>query len=93
MLSAEPINLKNVKKEEIDKEILRIGIVAELDAISFYEQLAASTKNMSIRKILADIIKEEKTHMGEFQAWLLELDKQQKQELEEGKREVGELLK
>jgi len=92
MLSAEPINLKNVKKEEIDKEILRLGIIAELDAVSLYEQLAAMARTSGIKKVLAQIAKEEKTHVGEFHTLLLALDKEQKQEMEEGKREVTELL-
>jgi rubrerythrin len=33
-----------VKKEDLDKEILRAGIIAELDAINLYEQMAALAK-------------------------------------------------
>ena len=91
MLSAMPINLENVRKEEIDKEILRIGMIAELDAVSLYEQLAAKTNNEIIRKVLMDIAKEEKTHVGEFQALLLKLDKEQETELRKGKEEVEEM--
>lgn len=93
MLSRIPIDLERIKKEDIDKEILRAGIIAELDAINLYEQMAAMTGREDIRKILLDIAKEEKTHVGEFQALLLELDKEQKRELEEGGEEVRELLK
>lgn len=91
MLSKEPINLDELSKEEIDKEILRLGMIAELDAVSLYEQLAAKTKNKKIKTVLLDIAKEEKTHAGEFQTLLLELDKEQVEELEEGKKEVEEL--
>lgn len=91
MLSKIPINLEKMKKEDLDKEILRVGIIAELDAVSLYEQMAAMTENENIREILLDIAKEEKTHMGEFQALLLKEDKEQEKELEEGKKEVGEL--
>jgi len=91
MLSNIPINLEKVKKENLDKEILRVGIIAELDAVSLYEQLAAMTENENIKKILMDIAKEEKTHMGEFQTLLLKEDKEQVKELEEGKKEVDEL--
>lgn len=91
MLSTSPINLDKVPESEIEKEILRLGMVAELDAVSLYEQLAAKSKNKKIKAILLDIAKEEKTHVGEFQALLLELDKEQVQELEEGKKEVEEL--
>jgi len=91
MLSKIPINLDKVKKENLDKEILRVGIIAELDAVNLYEQLAAMTENKNIKEILLDIAKEEKTHMGEFQALLLKEDKEQEKELEEGKKEVEEL--
>ncbi|TSC94164.1 MAG: Ferritin di-iron-carboxylate protein [Parcubacteria group bacterium Licking1014_1] len=91
MLSQIPVDLKKVGKEEIDKEILRAGIIAELDAVSLYEQLAASTDSEDIKKILLDIAKEEKTHVGEFQTLLLKLDKEQLEELEKGKEEAEEL--
>lgn len=90
MLSKEPINFEKVKKENVDKEILRLGMIAELDAVNLYEQLAATTENENMRKMLLDIAKEEKTHMGEFQALLLKLDKEQVEELEEGRKEVEE---
>jgi rubrerythrin len=92
MLSQLPVDLSKVKKEDIDREILRAGIIAELDAINFYEQMAALTENGDIRKVLLDIAKEEKTHMGEFQAILLKNDDEQKEELKEGEEEVEELL-
>ncbi|MEE8167544.1 MAG: demethoxyubiquinone hydroxylase family protein [Candidatus Hydrothermarchaeales archaeon] len=91
MLSELPINLEKVKKEDLDKEILRVGVIAELDAVSLYEQMAAVTENGNIKKILLDIAKEEKTHMGEFLALLLKEDEEQEKELEEGKKEVDEL--
>ncbi|MFQ6076287.1 MAG: ferritin family protein [Candidatus Bathyarchaeia archaeon] len=91
MLSKIPISLEKMRKEDLDKEILRAGIMAELDAISLYEQMAAMTENNNIKKILLDIAKEEKTHVGEFQALLLREDEEQEKELEEGKKEVEEL--
>lgn len=91
MLSKIPISLEKVKKENLNKEILRAAVIAELDAINLYEQMAAMTENADIKKILLDIAKEEKTHMGEFQTLLLKNDKEQLKELEEGKKEVEEL--
>jgi rubrerythrin len=93
MLSKIPLNLEKIKKEDIDKEILRAGTIAELDAINLYEQMAALTTNKNIRTILLDVAKEEKTHVGEFQALLLEVDKEQELELKKGGKEVEELLK
>ena len=93
MLSRIPIDLEKIKKEDLNKEILRAGIIAELDAINLYEQMAALTTNENIRKILLDVAKEEKTHVGEFQALLLREDKEQERELEEGGKEVKGILK
>ena len=91
MLSQIPINLEKIKKEDLDKEILRVGMIAELDAVSLYEQMVAMTENKNIKEILLDIAKEEKTHMGEFQALLLKEDEEQEKELVKGKKEVDEL--
>ena len=92
MLSQIPIKLENVPKKHVDREILRVAVIAELDAISLYEQLAAATDNKAIKKILLNVAKEEKTHVGEFQTLLLKEDKQQVEELEKGKEEVEEIL-
>jgi rubrerythrin len=92
MLSKIPIDLTKVKKEDLDKEILRAAVIAELDAINLYEQMAGMTDNENIKKILLDVAREEKTHVGEFQTLLLKEDEQQVKELEEGKKEVEEEL-
>jgi len=90
MMSQIPIDLGKVKKEDLDAEILRVGMIAELDAVNLYEQMAAMAQDGNIKKILLDIAKEEKTHIGEFQALLLNRDKEQVKELEEGRKEVKE---
>jgi rubrerythrin len=92
MLSQIPVDFNRVKKEDLNKEILRAAIIAELDAVNLYEQMAALTDNEHIRVVLLDIAKEEKTHVGEFQTMLLRLDQEQVRELEHGKEEVEELL-
>jgi len=91
MLSQLPLNLNKVDRADLDKQIARLGMIAELDAVSLYEQLAASTENIKMKKALLNIAKEEKTHVGEFEALLLELDAEQIRELEQGKREVAEI--
>jgi len=92
MLSKIPIDTGKLRKEDLDKEILRAAIVAELDAINLYEQMADMTRNRNVRKLLLDVAREEKTHVGEFQTLLLKEDPQQQDELEEGKKEVKQLL-
>ena len=91
MLSTIPIDLSKIDKKDIEREILRAGIIAELDAINLYEQMASLTNNEAIKANLLDVAKEEKTHVGEFQALLLQVDSEQADELEHGKREVEEM--
>jgi rubrerythrin len=93
MLSKIPIHLENIDKADIDKEILRAGIIAELDAINLYEQMASLAKKDSIKTMLLDIAREEKTHVGEFQTLLLREDKEQDTELQKGKKEIDDLVK
>ncbi|MCX5717461.1 MAG: rubrerythrin [Nitrospirae bacterium] len=91
MMSNITIDLGKVKKSDLVKEILRVGMIAELDAISLYEQLAAMTDRSDIKKVFIDITREEKTHLGEFQELLLREDKEQGAELKKGKDEVKEI--
>lgn len=91
MLSEIPKDLSKMSQKELDREICRAGMIAELDAVNLYEQLAAMTDNKLIKEVLLDIAKEEKTHIGEFQALLLMEDKEQVKELKAGKAEVDEM--
>ena len=68
MLSQAPPRLDKIKKEDIDKEILKAAIIAALDAVNLYEQMAALTENKHIKKALLDIAREEKTYVEQFQA-------------------------
>jgi rubrerythrin len=40
LLSKIPINLEKIRKEDLNKENLRAAIIAELDAVNLYEQMA-----------------------------------------------------
>jgi rubrerythrin len=50
ILSQIPINLDKGTKGILDKEILRAGIIAELEPINLYKQMVAITENENIRK-------------------------------------------
>jgi rubrerythrin len=91
MLSQIPVDFSKVAQENLDKEILRAAIIAELDAINLYEQMAALTNDAHIKSVLLDIAREEKTHVGEFQTMLLRLDAEQVTEMEHAKKEIKEL--
>jgi len=92
MMSKIPIELKNMEEKDIEKEVLRAAIIAELDAINLYEQMAAMVKDEGIKAVLKDVADEEKTHVGEFITLLLKLDEKQVEEMEKGRKEVEEIL-
>ncbi|MBU1118811.1 rubrerythrin [Patescibacteria group bacterium] len=91
MISQIPYDLNNIPKEDLERQLLRIGLIAEYDAINLYNQMASMTDDPFLKKAFSAIAKEEKEHVGEFEALLLERDKEQEEELEEGKKEVEEL--
>ncbi len=94
MLSENPLTLpkgRKMSEEEMVKAI-RYAIIAELDAINLYTQFAEASTSESVRKVFFDVAKEEKTHVGEFLELLMRLDPQQAKEIEEGRKEVKELL-
>lgn len=91
MLSNIPKKLEGLSPDQIDQEICRAGLIAELDAINLYEQMSALAQDPKLKEMLADIAKEEKTHVGEFQALLLTKDHEQIKELEHGKEELEEM--
>lgn len=92
MLSKIPFLMEKLTEEDIERQILRVGLIAELDAINLYEQLASLTKDEKTKAVFLDIAREEKTHVGEFLTLLLMKDEEQEDELEEGKEEVEELM-
>ena len=92
MLARIPVDLTRLKGDELSRQILRVAISAELDAINLYEQMAALAEDEHVRTVLLEVAREEKTHVGEFLALLKTLDREQERELEAGAREVEELL-
>ena len=69
-------DINKTRPEDIDKEILRAAMIAELDAINVYEQMANLTKNEEIRKILLDVARKEKIHVAMFETVLLQTDRE-----------------
>ena len=92
MLAKYPFELpkgRPLTKTEI-AQALRWAIEAELDAISFYEQLAEGIADERIKSIFLDVAKEEKEHFGEFLAALFEVDEELAKYMKEGFEEVKE---
>lgn len=94
MLAKHPFEVptgRKLSKEEVTYA-LRLSIIAELDAVNLYLQLANAIEDDDVRKVFIDIAREEKTHVGEFLTLLKRLDPEQVAELERGEREVKEIL-
>ncbi|MGB9823692.1 MAG: ferritin family protein [Candidatus Hydrothermia bacterium] len=92
MISKGKQDMNNVEQVKRNTEILRHAIIAELEAINLYEQLASTTDDENVKKVLLDVAHEEKVHVGEFLTMLLKFDKEQVVDLEAGRKEVEELL-
>jgi len=71
-------------------DALRLAIIAELDAISLYLQLAKYVDDERVRRVFEDVAREEKTHFGEFLALLKAYDPALVAELRAGAEEVEE---
>lgn len=87
--------LPNEKSDEkdTDNQILRTVIIAENDAINLYEQMSATAKDPVVRKMLREIAKEEKHHVGEALELLMKHDPEQGPANQEGKEEVEKMIK
>jgi len=70
MMSHMPADLEKIGHTMVDKDILRVGIIAEMDAVTLYEQMAVKAQDKNVKAALLGIAKEEKTHIGEFQRLL-----------------------
>jgi rubrerythrin len=51
-------------------------MIAELDAVNIYEQMANLTKNEEVRQILLDVARKEKIHVAMFETVLLQTDRE-----------------
>lgn len=95
MLSKNPLIIpkdRKFSKEEV-AQALRLAIIAELDAINLYVQLANAVDDEKIKSVFLDVAREEKTHVGEFLTLLELIDSEQVEELKAGRKEVEEILK
>jgi rubrerythrin len=80
------------KGSERDLQILRIAMIAELDAVNLYERLAQLASSPQVTKLMKDVAQEEKVHAGEFETLMEELDPKYEEAEEEGEKEVEDLL-
>lgn len=83
---------KMPKGKDKDITMLRLSMIAELDASNLYERFAALADDERVKALMLDVSKEEKTHAGEFEAVMEHLDPEYEEQEEEGEEEVENLL-
>jgi rubrerythrin len=79
-------------------EAIRFMIASEFEAIQIYQQIARaipqSNENViELNKVIANIVREEIVHAGEFLELLKALDPTEQNKYEEGAKEVRDLVK
>jgi len=75
-----------------DEELLRLAIIAELDAVNLYKQFAEKTKNPVIKKVMLDIAEEENVHIFEFMKILKHISPETINSEEEADGEIEDLI-
>ena len=68
----------------------REDIIGELDAIIQYEKHLVETEDMSAKRAISDIVKEEKLHVGQLMGLLFKLDPESKSQFDKGMKEFLE---
>jgi rubrerythrin len=74
-----------------DMQMLRLGIIAEYDAINLYESMADLVSLPKLRDLFLDIANEEKVHIGEFEFILEHIDPEHDHFVDKGEDEAEEL--
>lgn len=80
-------NNRKLTPDELVRAI-RFMVAAEFEATQLYMQLAESTDNKLVIKVLKDIADEERVHVGEFLRLLSEISPDEKKFYAEGAAEV-----
>ncbi len=65
-----------------NQDLIRSGIIAELDTISLYQSQIENTNDEESKKVLTHIMDEEKEHVAELSCILMKQDSTQKRYLE-----------
>ena len=83
-----PIELAKVLGPEEVCDALRLALIAEIDAITLYTQLARRISDPLVKKVFLAVANEEKEHMGEFFSLLKKCDPSLAEMMKRGEEEV-----
>ncbi len=91
MFGKNPLDLEKPLGPDGVCDALRLALIAELDAITLYEQLARSIEDPLVKKVFLEVANEEREHVGEFLYLLKKCDRKLEGMLEKGAQEVTEI--
>ena len=72
-------------------DALRLALIAEIDAVTLYTQLARRIADPLVKKVFLAVADEEKEHMGEFLSLLKKCDPGLVEMMKRGEEEVEEI--
>lgn len=84
-------NSRKLTREEVIRAV-RYSISAEFEATQLYMQLAESTDDELVQKVMRDVADEERVHAGEFLRLLYEIAPDEKEFYDRSQKEVEEMI-
>ena len=75
-----PINMEKMPQEDIDEQILRSVMIAELATVQEYEQMCYNTSNQEIKDMLEELIEDEEEHFNKAQELLKSVEEENEDE-------------
>jgi rubrerythrin len=85
------LEIRQLSEQELIRAI-RVGIKGEIDAIHLYDMIAEATSNEKVSKIMKDVAKEERVHVGEFMRVLQEVFPEEMEDYNKGASEAEEIF-
>jgi rubrerythrin len=85
-------NARKLTREELIRAV-RYSVAAEFEATQLYMQLAESTDDELVQKVMRDVADEERVHAGEFLRLLYEMAPDEKEFYARGQKEVEEMIR
>ena len=90
MFGRNPLEKMHPMDELSTCDALRLALIAEIDAITLYSQLARASSDPLVKRVFLEVAEEEKEHMGEFLYLLKKCDLTLEKMMNEGEKEVKE---
>ena len=85
-------DIVDLPSPEKEHQMIRLAIIAEMDAINLYQKMAENTDNQNLKELFSDIAREEEVHFGEFEEALEILKPDFEKAEAEGEEEAQEIM-